>query len=204
MLDSRRTDFTVETFTGWRVWAVTVPRPWEDTAGPVLRGAWGRPWPSPELEAKCLRPPVAGGSFAALLNEREKGEHSDPVPHPPCSCGIYARRSDGSDDLWVTRIAHMPHAGGFIEMSGRVIEGSKGYRAQWARIVGPLEVWVPCAECGHDAATVATRDRSFRGSCGEHAESGEPVTDVEDWMASIVPSLGRRYRVPIIEERERN
>jgi hypothetical protein len=102
----------------------------------------------------------------------------------------------------VTRIEGLPRVGGFVEMSGIVIEGSKGYRAQRARIVGPLEAWVPCGDCGETAETVTVEDGVFRGSCRDHRPPGETAT-VSDWFETVIPLLGRRYGLSIIES-ERN
>lgn len=191
-------ELTVESFVGWRVWAVTLGETWEADSEPVLRGAWGQAWPDPELKASCLHRPIRSRAFLPLLKRREKAVHATPAPDPACSCGIYARRANQPDDLWVSQIAHLPLAGGFIEMSGTVIEGSKGYRAERARIVGPLEVWVHCSECGEPASYVATNDRRFRGSCHRHAAGGASTREVADWMEYVIPSLGHRYQVPIM------
>lgn len=196
------TQLTIEPFVGWRIWAITDPWPSEEFEGLVLRGAWGRAWPDVELEARCLRPPIRDSSFSALLNARETNEHSESAPHPYCSCGIYARQPGSGDEQWVVRIQHLPKAAGFIAMTGTVIEGSKGFRAERARIVGPVEVWVPCADCGDQAATVATTERDFRGRCRRHQNSEETATTVEEWTAMALSDLGQRYRVPIIEREE--
>jgi len=182
----------------WRVWAITTSEPWEGVPGPVLRGAWGHPWPGPELEARCLNPPVRKSVFSAFLFGREKRAHQSPAPFLSCDCGIYARKPGDSDDLWVVRIAHLPMAGGFIEMSGVVIEGSKGFRAQRARLVGPVEVWVPCADCRSPATEIFIRDHLFRGRCNRHAAGDVPGMARDEWMDYVVPALGRRYRVPVV------
>jgi hypothetical protein len=145
---------------------------------------------------------VTTSGFGRLLYDMEKHEHPGPAPDPACDCGIYSRRPDRSDDLWVTRIDGLPRVGGFVEMSGIVIEGSKGYRAQWARIVGPLEVWVPCGDCGESAETVTAEEGRFRGSCRDHRRAGVTAT-VGAWFGTVIPLLGQRYGLPIIES-ERN
>ena len=104
---------------GFRIW---------ELLGVHLSGAASQPWIAPELSAVCLNKP---------------GSEQRPVPHdvsacrrPPC--GIYALKD-------VERIREAlgqvlgggcaVAAAGVVEMSGRVIEHSRGYRAQHARVI---------------------------------------------------------------------
>lgn len=73
-------------------------------------------------EAECRLPEtsVIGSLF-----------HRHPSPHPKCTCGFYARYHpiDGGATT------------GVIEVAGRVILGTKGVRAERARIVA--HQWIP-------------------------------------------------------------
>ena len=54
------------------------------------------------------------------------GIHRQPTPHPDCTCGFYARYHHTVPDGITS---------GVIEVSGRVILGTKGVRAERARIM---------------------------------------------------------------------
>lgn len=103
-----------------RAWSVRGGRLWS-TSAPT-------PWPIREaLEARCLSP--------GNLLSRRRGNHEAPVR--TCNCGIWGM-ADPAD---------LPPGGaavGAVKLWGRVIEGTKGWRAQFAypaALVGdPLEL----------------------------------------------------------------
>jgi hypothetical protein len=113
------------TLIGFRRWYVDMPTPQEIAEygmndSPVLKGMLGHLWPNAEIEAVC-HPPAHSG---------EAG-HSEPVPHTPCTCGVYATYYPDTYDMSGT-YSYV----GAIEASGRVVCGSKGFRAGRARLMG--------------------------------------------------------------------
>ena len=109
---------------GFRRWYVDLPRPEDLKNGvvdaPVLKGQLGHLWPQSLMEAAC-EPPAFGGA----------GKHEEPVPHPPCTCGVYATYFPDSYAMSGT-FSYV----GAIEASGRVVCGSKGFRAGRAKLLG--------------------------------------------------------------------
>lgn len=87
---------------------------WMSTAMASPAGSWphGRP-----LAARC---PVTGDKA-----------HEDPVPGRECTCGIYATTDLDVISTYVSKWAPVV---GIVEMGGRVIPATQGYRAAFARV----------------------------------------------------------------------
>lgn len=66
-----------------------------------------------------------------VMDRMPRGD-DHPSPYPACTCGFYARYHHHANDGLTT---------GVIEVAGRVILGTKGVRAEKARIVA--HTWVP-------------------------------------------------------------
>ena len=123
--------FTIEPFLGYRRWVV---RP-----SSVVGGSSGEPvlgsaivdhlWLEPEVVARCW--PGRRSRFDPLTPTTHT------APSLDCRCGIYALRDPRGVD-WPLDAALCVE--GAVELSGTVLEGERGFRAQRARIVGPLEV----------------------------------------------------------------
>lgn len=208
-VDSQRatTQLTITPIIAWRRWVVTLRRPWEQGSGAVLRGAWGRAWTDVALTARCLRPPtrpILGG----LLDDLETARHRTPPPEPDCTCGIYAEKVNKVASIRAPRLTGRPTVAGFVELSGLVVEGSQGYRAREAVIVGPLELEVACAggtldgsdSCDNPATSILTRGEAFHGACARHAKSVPDVdrTPLSAWVQRLVPCLEASYHTPIL------
>jgi hypothetical protein len=107
--------------------------------GPVLGSITHRGlWPHRTLLASCEGP----HGFPTTPGHR--------VPDPLCSCGIYAVPDDGSPllfrgHLWVE---------GRVALSGRVIEGPRGFRAERATILD-LRIGVRCAGRTHRGSPIS-------------------------------------------------
>jgi hypothetical protein len=135
-----------QTFLAFRVWrlhrptktllSLNAPRAkssWVATALASPDGAWpqdgapgGRPAP---LVAKCTMPPPR-----ARDGEDEPPPHG-PVPARKCSCGIYATTSLDVINGYLHSAAPVL---GVVELGGRVIPATNGYRAAVARIAAIL------------------------------------------------------------------
>jgi hypothetical protein len=111
--------------------------------------------PNRVSEATCrntfIIPPQPTSLVYPAGGGRWKSRHWNPwdqkheVPGEHCMCGFWsvahpADAFDPSGELWVM---------GVIEMWGRVLEGEKGWRAQFARVAGMVK--------GHEDAPAAAR-----------------------------------------------
>ena len=61
----------------------------------------------------------------------QKERHDDPVPGQECTCGIYATTDLDVIDSYLSRTAPVL---GVVELGGRVIPATQGYRAAFARV----------------------------------------------------------------------
>lgn len=202
-------ELTITPIVAWRRWVVSQRRHWEGEAGEVLRGAWGRAWIDTTLTARCLRPPVRQEMMMGrFLDNLESGRHSTSSPEPDCACGIYAVKIDALTPTRNPRLQRRPTVGGFVELSGRVIEGNRGYRAGEAKIIGPLELHVPCGgetttttgSCPNPATVILNRDGDRVGVCHEHVRTVSGVDNVAltDWIDQVVPRLETTYTTEIL------
>lgn len=92
-----------------------------------LTGQYGGHWSTKELVAECrmkkhLGDPEGLGWLIPSI--------TDGVPAEHCTCGIYARYNPNSDGPFSRR-----GICGIIEASGTIVMGTKGFRAQRAKIV---------------------------------------------------------------------
>lgn len=103
-------------------------------------------WPIGEhLEAKCIQPAsVWAGMKGANMFVANMRSGTDPVkelpvhdaPYTDCSCGIYALNSTLTDNEvkpWQSSAIL-----GIVLLWGHVLEGERGWRAQYGRIVALL------------------------------------------------------------------
>lgn len=205
-------ELTITPIVAWRRWVVSQRRLWEGGTGEVLRGAWGRAWTDTTLTAQCLRRPVRQAVMVGrFLDNLQQGRHSTSPPEPDCTCGIYAEKVDALTSTRNPRLQNRPTVGGFVELTGRVIEGSRGYRACRAEIIGPLELHVPCGgrttttgSCPDPATIVIIRDGDPVGACDEHVRTVPSVHRVAltDWIDQIVPRLEATYNTEILHLRK--
>lgn len=101
---------TVEAITGWRRWSV-------EMFGSVLLSNNRTPWePYKKLAAECKQ----GGVFGP---KECRGIH--------CDCGIYAYKNKGHVQTGENKPSEVIHLWGEVYLWGRVVEHSKGWRAQF-------------------------------------------------------------------------
>ena len=85
-------------------------------------------WPHGEpLAATCSQPPVRKRKKDEDDGEPDHGR----VPSPHCSCGIYATTDLEVIAGYLSRTAPVL---GVVELGGRIIPASQGYRAAYARV----------------------------------------------------------------------
>jgi hypothetical protein len=85
-------------------------------------------WPHDRaLEATCSRPPV--------MAKKKKDDDGEPdhgrIPSPHCSCGIYATTDLDVINGYLHRSSPVL---GVVELGGRIIPATQGYRAAYARV----------------------------------------------------------------------
>jgi len=180
---------TIEPFLGYRVWRL-VPRMGE----PVLASSTsGDPWLGPEVEASCFAEVLLQPLERRVVSDRHRTEVS---PALDCTCGLYASRTPMSPPhrrVWAT---------GRVRLWGRVIEGTRGFRAQRARVIDDVQIYLgmgpgpprctlpPC----RDAATgVWAGSTSFLSRCDRHdRDRAMRFGEFEAWVDS---SFRRRYGI---------
>jgi hypothetical protein len=127
------------------------------------------------------------------------------VPAVSCRCDIYSHKPGHADDG--EGLPVVPRVRGWVELTGTVVEGTRGYRAEQACLVGPLELEVPCAgprnQSGHcvEPAVVVARTGvvSYRGRCADETHASRTGgTPVEVWRAAAIEALTARYRVSVV------
>jgi hypothetical protein len=83
--------------------------------------------------SKAMASPDGDWPYRGVLTAscRSRDKHDDPVPGRECSCGIYATTDLEVISFYVSRAAPVL---GVVEMGGRVIPATQGYRAAFARV----------------------------------------------------------------------
>jgi hypothetical protein len=96
---------------------------------------------------------------------------------------------------------------GGVELSGLVLEGSIGYRAERARIVGPLTVFMGCsgpdeepAGCGLAATSVRIRAEAIEPRCDCHRGGGSDELNADEVLAIVAARLELSYGVTVNQE----
>jgi hypothetical protein len=206
----------VEPLLGSRLWLVG-PDHCDGGGAVLIAPVAGTRWRARRLDAVCeraLRPDL----------EAAAPPHESAPPDLECVCGIYAFKG-------ASRPAprhRAPLVSGRVALSGRVVEGPRGYRAARAEIVGPLRVTLRCAgsvegelwtrrpergwesvepgPCLFEAATLAVGEDEYVGLCAMHAGLAAPLLE---GVAQVDPmalqaQLELRYGVEVkINERGR-
>jgi hypothetical protein len=168
----------------------------------VLYGANNRPWKDGRLEAVCTKSP----NFITM--SRPEFIHQPPETREACGCGFWAYFNKG---LYVDRVlpsnfaGPLPYLGsygavipvfGVVKGTGRVIIGEKGFRSQYAQIMGlclpqvavnQLSWWVKDesqlrTDVWYDPFSLPDHEK-----CSE-AEHITRVTEVESTLATGYPS----------------
>lgn len=119
---------------GVRAWRVQTTLQKEDLLHSVYKH--GVPWPIDQtLEAQCIQPITTHWRAwgAQSTNEVPVESHpKEPIPYIECSCGIYALNSElGAGEV---RPWGSESLVGIVLLWGRILEGERGYRAQYAKI----------------------------------------------------------------------
>lgn len=179
---------TIQTFVGHRLWRL---RPYNGV--PVLGSVTsGDPWLRRDHHARCL-----SGDLLVPEERRSSHRHTDGVsPAVDCSCGIYASIDPPLPPhrrVWGV---------GEIEMWGRVIEGTTGYRAQHARLSGDVEVLLGMGRgspkctlppCREPATCVWQGRASFLARCDRHSRGGAMTFDA--FAGWVDEAFRRRYGI---------
>jgi hypothetical protein len=172
----------------YRAWQVRIEPVPSGGWTPVLASLTARSlWPAPTQRATC--DVVLGRQFHGLDVR---------VPVAPCSCGIYAL----GEPLDAGGLTHPVVVSGRVLLSGRVIQGDQGFRAEKARITGPLELRLRCSADDCDAppvGVVVTRSRP-EPECVTHLGARDDDDRAEpfaEWSQALRARLEVRYGVDV-------
>lgn len=185
----------------WRTWMVRPERVPAGGTVPLLTGLFGFPWRQATMDAKCTQRDRAIDGFGMSTT---MDRHHRVVPHPQCTCGIYA----GADELVAARVPPplrgRPFVTGFVELSGRMIRTGDVTRAEHAAIIGPLTIsagrptWgaeISSRAGGHPRPTrVFTEREEYRVSWAP----GRTGTPLPAWLREVASGLAERYGVPVV------
>ncbi|MCJ7726538.1 MAG: hypothetical protein MUP76_09165 [Acidimicrobiia bacterium] len=183
---------TIEPFIGHRLWrlvpgTVVGDRP----EHPILRSATrGMLWEGPTVTASC-----------PARRDRGRLHPTEAVPAQGCVCGIYAlKRPAPPPRPWAW-------AQGPIALTGRVLEGRLGYRAERARIIGPLVLSLggvrpTCLKpsCRRPADWVRVGPRLYLPRCTAHLQpevDGMFNLPLDEFLRNASESFGERYGIGI-------
>ncbi len=175
----------------WRTWRLL---PGDGRGGdgrPLLTGLSGFPWRGPTVDARCLMrdpAPRAWSPFQATVDR-----HHRVVPDPACTCGIYASRADLVGPPAYAIRSRDPLVMGFVELSGRLLADGDDYRAQRARVVGPLTVATPRL-WGSRRPWVTVVDGRYRAQ----RTAGRTGVPYGEWLRRLRHELAERYTVPVL------
>jgi hypothetical protein len=177
---------------GWRVWTVTQAAVGARLASHVSPSVWE---PGAELVASC---------DAHRRDPRRPWRLRQPVghaaPEPRCTCGVHAMGRVGFLATYLPQ-ANRPYSWmrpvgrqviGLVSLWGRVIEGSRGWRASHAY---PARLWLPGID--GNACRIADIDAIVRDLAGY----GVPVhvcegLDAHEVMAHLPQSPARWAAAP--------
>lgn len=151
-------DLAIGEVYGYRWWKIQVPAKFAgyleapdrtlDASHSRLIGANLQPWDNKRMEAKCTASSTKNApSWDDLLEGRKPVMHEPPEIRVACGCGFWAYFDQHLDvDQHFSNLSSgKPHRTadlvelpvfGVIKGTGRVIVGEKGFRSQYAEIVG--------------------------------------------------------------------
>jgi hypothetical protein len=105
----------------------------------TLRSLNAAPGKKTSWMAKAMSSPGGDWPQRSVLSascfKRGEDKHDDPVPGQECSCGIYATTDLDVISGYLNRFAPVL---GVVEMGGRLIPATNGYRAAFARVAAIL------------------------------------------------------------------
>lgn len=142
------------------------------------------------------RPLAATCSLGAPSRRRKKGgEDGDEIPHgaipdPKCTCGIYATTDLDIINSYLSRSAPVL---GVVELGGRLIPATQGYRAAYARVAAILLVDEALTESHGLLRDLAAAYRvpalvPYSASADDYREAvGLPTvaTEAEAWLRAV-------------------
>lgn len=178
-------EHTVDPILGWRAWRLhRDPASGLRIVPSTPRAAWE---PREPVHASC------SGSHTRLymvFNPELAASHR--APEPGCTCGIHAMK----DPARLARAGRSAAVVGRVAMWGRVIEHTKGYRAERAY---PSRLALVCSWCLWRGRMPARPDRVFersgwlRPACEEHARRPTAVgerRDAEEVLQELLAAYG--------------
>jgi hypothetical protein len=180
-----------EPIQGWRAWRLHRNEEGLRIAPTTPRSDWP---PGVAIKARCT------GSHTRLymvFNPELEATHRS--PEPGCTCGIHAMK----DPVRLARGSRLAGVIGRVAMWGRVIEHSKGWRAEFAY---PSRIRLICSWCLARKRLPGTPEKVLvigewlRPVCAHHAArvegSGTPVVEAGPVEAELLAA----YRVELLPD----
>ena len=184
----------------WRTWIVRPEERRGKPTVPMLTGLLGFPWRTGEMDAKCIVQDPDHGRTGYSRTTMDR--HHYRVPDPDCTCGLYATRAalEGPPTALVPR--GLPVVTGFVELSGHILEGRSNFRAQHARIIGPVHLSagrIPLADAAMRGMGVARSPQRVVVDRGEYRIGWKPGRgrDHATWRRETRGLLADRYLVDV-------
>ena len=181
-------------------------RSWElvPSSGTVLlQGLLGFPWPKRDAQAKCTERDY--GRRTEIFSPSRVDRHHKAVPAVGCTCGIYALAEPEDQSAMHRHLGRRFLVHGFVWLGGRILYDGKVYRAERARIEGPLVVSVPKPRrWDHrrhrsSASWVLADGDRFRIAHGTWAKAARGAIELGAWHQTIADQLGARYGITVEE-----
>lgn len=194
---------------GHRIWVVG---PGHESGASLIAPVSRLHWERSAMAASC------DAHLARKLTGSRYVGHEAPAPVLECVCGVYALKRS----TWPTPRHRAPLAAGSVELTGRVIEASRGYRAEHAEITGTVridlvcageiggELWttqadgnwqpVPPNPCPFDPVTLAAGVDEYIGLCRIHAARVAHLLESTPQLTPLAlqAQLELRYGVDVI------
>ena len=145
-------------------------------------------WEGPVVEADCLS-----------RRRAHRPHPGEPSPALACACGVYAlEQPEPPPRPWVW-------AQGRIALSGRVLEGTLGYRANRGRVLGPMRLIIGASHpqclqpmCSRPATWMRVAPRPCLPRCSAHLRpANDQITDLplDEFLWHAAASFAERYGV---------
>jgi hypothetical protein len=173
---------------GWRAWRLVRSAGELRIVPTTPRAAWE---PRVPIHATC-----SGSHTREYMIHNPELAKDHRSPEPGCTCGVHAAKDPGR----LARTGRASAVVGRVAMWGRVIEHTKGYRAEFAY---PARLRLVCSWCLWYGWLPAIPDRVFerrdqlRPACAHHARRPTAVGEVRD-VGPVQQELLDTYGVELL------
>lgn len=182
-------EFGITPISAYRSWYVV-----QEPDGVALHSLHrGHIWQKGTNTAECQRRGIMG-----------RPAHAGFAPDLECSCGFYAARPDQAYTAWDRKKRAHVSAATEIDMWGRIIQCTAGYKAQHVALGdAPLVLEVSCElDCDRPPVAAELRRGKLPTFCEQHHPdyyTVDPVLiNLEKWLPEAARQLEARYDVEVV------